>query len=266
MKPSDSQPYQITEAQVVSQYSRRSTERRRSLWRRSQFQRDPLHSFQPQVEDHHPHLDRLDRRRLPLFLERPLYESRAKLLVHYVLEGNDRDGLPNQVTSGRDMESALNNEMELITSWDLAKGVVDSGEVDLEKLLPDAETPISTIAASAAVQGGLEVELKKNSHVIWISYQHPDPEVPVPVLDALVEKYYDKHLTTYRPEATNFLVEGDRQKQGQIDSLSGGCIAQHFAEHRFDRGCKAHAAFETGEGFGGVGRRQGRTRDAGAPD
>ncbi len=72
-----------------------------------------------------------------LFLSSSKYESQAKLFVRYVVDRSAVDGLDSQTkteTLGSPSESAINSEVEILTSSDLAMQVAAS--VGADRLLP----------------------------------------------------------------------------------------------------------------------------------
>src|SRR5436309_686748 len=59
------------------------------------------------------------------WLEPPLFQSEAKLLVRYVLDRTPVDAVDGQSAQsggfGRTSEKVINSEAEILTSWDLAQ-------------------------------------------------------------------------------------------------------------------------------------------------
>lgn len=141
------------------------------------------------------------------FLKQPLYQSAAKLLVHYVIDTQTIDQLDTQITSDRYMAAALNDEIEILTSFDLTKQVTESVLIDPKKLLPSAEEPLNDAQVNAVIHKGLQISVNKNSNIIFVSYVHADPEMPSVVLDVLINKYFEKHLKTHRSETASEILE-----------------------------------------------------------
>ena len=136
----------------------------------------------------------------------PAYESQAKLIIRYVLERNAVDKLdtgPQASLTGPAAESAINAEVEILTSADLARDVAET--VGAKRLLPDTKG-VTNAAAAGVVSGGLKVTPKPGSNVLTISYRHRDRRVAQGVLDALVNQYFDKHLQVHRSLGTFALV------------------------------------------------------------
>jgi uncharacterized protein involved in exopolysaccharide biosynthesis len=144
------------------------------------------------------------------------YESQAKLLVRYVVDRSAIDGLDQQ---GKNLnspsESAINSEVEILTSSDLAREVAD--KIGIDRLLPKSDAKDSEGRESAAIRTivlGLEVTVVKGSSILSVSYRNKDPKLAVEVLQELVTRYFDKHLEIHRSlGAFNFVSkEADRLK------------------------------------------------------
>jgi len=140
-------------------------------------------------------------------LKKPLYQSQAKLLVHYVIDTHTIDQLDTRVTSERYMAAAIKDELQILTSLDLAQQVIESGLIDPQKILPNAEEPLSDIQIQQAILRGLKISIKSGSNVISVAYSHADPEVSPLVLNVLVSKYFEMHLKTHRSEIASEILE-----------------------------------------------------------
>lgn len=126
-----------------------------------------------------------------------LYESQAKLLVRYVMERSAIDTVESQRdTSGRGGSGVIDSEIEIITSWDLAKEVAE--RVGPARIVTGAKAPPTVNDAAGAIVGNLEVVPARGSNVITISYRNRNPEVTQSVLNELVKSYFDRHLAVHR--------------------------------------------------------------------
>jgi polysaccharide biosynthesis transport protein len=127
----------------------------------------------------------------------PLYESQAKLLVRYVVERSAIDGMDSQ---GKNLvtpsESAINSEVEILTSSDLAMQV--ASKIGVDKLLSDSAKTATDADAALAILKNLEVIGVKGSNIISVSYKNKDPHMAIEVLQELVKRYFDKHLEVHR--------------------------------------------------------------------
>jgi succinoglycan biosynthesis transport protein ExoP len=132
-------------------------------------------------------------------LRPPFYVSRAKLMVHYVLEARAVDPMhpTSQTVKTVDPEgqASIGNEVEILTSTDVATQAVEI--VTARKILLRKGGGDDRFAASAVVSSGLEVEPPRTS-IITVSFKHPDPEVPQLVLNALIQAYTQKHLEIHQ--------------------------------------------------------------------
>ena len=128
------------------------------------------------------------------FLWPAMYESRAKLLVRYVVERSGVDPVEAEkaVTSSSDEgERVMGAEIEILTSWDLAVQVADA-------IGPKRLGALSTEAAAMRILSSLNVTPNKASNIIFISYKNHDPQTATAVLQELLGRYFIKHLEVHR--------------------------------------------------------------------
>ena len=148
----------------------------------------------------------------------PAYESEAKLLVRYVVERSAVDGLDSQIKSPTGEKNAvINSELQILTSSDLIRQVAES--VGVDKLVPGPETgsnqirqvkesvstarpaPASKATVEKAVESiyhNLEVSVVPDTTVIAVTFRSSDPDLPRPLLQELIMRYFDKHLEVHR--------------------------------------------------------------------
>jgi uncharacterized protein involved in exopolysaccharide biosynthesis len=123
-----------------------------------------------------------------------MYESRAKLLVRYVLERSGVDPVEAekaQTASSNEADRAIGAEIEIVTSWDLALQVADA-------IGPKRLGASSKEAAAMSILSNLKVIPDKGSNVIFISYKDHDPQMATAVLQELLGRYFVKHLEVHR--------------------------------------------------------------------
>ncbi|MBV9105509.1 MAG: hypothetical protein JO313_05745 [Verrucomicrobia bacterium] len=132
------------------------------------------------------------------FLVPPIYESKAKLIVRYVVDTSAVDTLDSAVkTPGSQNESLINSEVEILTSQDVAMQVADA--IGVERFAKSSSNAKATTAdAARAILHDLEVTALKGSNIISISYKNSDPQLATQVLEQLVKFYFDKHLEVHR--------------------------------------------------------------------
>ncbi|HEX2099288.1 MAG TPA: hypothetical protein VHF69_01420, partial [Candidatus Synoicihabitans sp.] len=101
----------------------------------------------------------------------------------------------------------------ILRSWDLAMDVVET--LGTERLLG---WPGKATDAAQVVRRGLEVSSSKGSKVISIAYRHGDPELAVQILDTLLNRYFEKHLTLHRSiGAFDFVAEQKQVSRTRLD-------------------------------------------------
>jgi uncharacterized protein involved in exopolysaccharide biosynthesis/Mrp family chromosome partitioning ATPase len=130
------------------------------------------------------------------------YESRARLLVPYIFETR---GFVSVSPGSGDIQKAdsqgegiIDSEVQILTSSDLAADVVKS--VGAERILGNRPGFKGDTASAAAgeVSTKLSVNPSKKGAVIFVNFQHPNPEVAREVLIHLIDAYRRKHVEIHR--------------------------------------------------------------------
>lgn len=129
---------------------------------------------------------------------RPLYESRAKFVINYVLQRGGVDAHESEMEAGgRSGDQVVNTELEILRSGDLAKEVAEA--IGPDRLLPEAGEAADLNAAANVVLGGLEVmPASRGSNVVNVVYRSEEPQLAVDVLQEVVTRYFSKHLEIHR--------------------------------------------------------------------
>lgn len=131
------------------------------------------------------------------FVASRYYQSDATLLIRYVVERSSVDSVNSHAdTAGRGGEGLIAAEAEILGSWDLA--VQTAQAVGPERILSGIPGDVSLTKAAGVIREGLEVTVKKGSHVIRVSFRSKNPEIVQPVLDEFIRQYFDKHLQVHR--------------------------------------------------------------------
>ena len=147
------------------------------------------------------------------FLWPPMYESRAKLLVRYVVERSGVDPVEAEKAVGASSdegERVIGAEIEILTSWDLAVQVADA--IGLKRLGAS-----STDAAAMSILSGLKVISNKASNIIFVSYKNHDPETATAVLQELLGRYFVKHWEVHRSAgAFDFVTQQSDQVRTRL--------------------------------------------------
>jgi polysaccharide biosynthesis transport protein len=135
----------------------------------------------------------------------PVYESKAKLLVRYVVDRSTVDNLDSSAKpAGAQADNLMNSEVEILTSLDLATQVAE--EIGVKRILGGSRGEATKDEAARALSKGLSVTSLKGSNIISISYKNGDPQLATLVLDELVKFYFDKHLEIHRSVGSFDLV------------------------------------------------------------
>ena len=128
------------------------------------------------------------------------YRSEARLLIKYVVDSKApaQMGAPNSRVSSPDDrgETILNTELEVLGSFDIALDVAKT--VGASNILAKAGGGNDVAAAAALIRKNLSLDVPKRSSVIHLVFQHDDPAMLQPVLNALIDEYYKKHLAIHR--------------------------------------------------------------------
>jgi uncharacterized protein involved in exopolysaccharide biosynthesis len=143
-----------------------------------------------------------------------MYESRAKLLVRYVLERSGVDPVEAekaQSASSNEADRVIGAEIEIVTSWDLALQVADA-------VGPERLGTSSKEAAAMSILSNLRVTPDKGSNVIFISYKDRDPQTATAVLQELLGRYFVKHLEVHRSAgAFDFVTQQTDQVRTRLN-------------------------------------------------
>jgi len=131
-----------------------------------------------------------------------VYRSEARLLVRYIAERSVADpaGVTGRVTTP-DTRGAniIQSEIGILTSRDLVERVID--EMDLAQLLPPRNGDEPVDPRSAAIMGitaNLQAQGSRNSNIILVQFDAPDPVVARDVLDRVTRLYLDRHVEIHR--------------------------------------------------------------------
>ena len=147
------------------------------------------------------------------------YQSQAKLLVRYVLDRNPVDPVDNSTSTtglGKTTENVINSEVEILQSWDLAVQVADA--IGYKKLAPEMGDAANVNAAAYVVNAGLDVQARKGSDILFVSYTNSDPNLTTLVLNELVNRYFVKHLEVHRSaEAFDFVSRQTDQVRARLN-------------------------------------------------
>ena len=152
-----------------------------------------------------------------LLLNPPLYESKTKLDILYVVQGkslNPAGGDANTVSPSDRGSGIIRTEVEILQSLDVVMEAVQT--IGAEKILAKAGGGNDTNAAANLLEKNLIIESSPDSSVIQIALQHPDPEMVQSILNEIIAAYFRKHnqihqggimLSDFSIEETNRLYK-----------------------------------------------------------
>jgi polysaccharide biosynthesis transport protein len=153
------------------------------------------------------------------FFYPPAYESRAKLLVRYLVERSAVDSVDSPRSPGGyapTTDTVIGSEIEILSSWDLA---VQTAEAVGAKRLGAATKE----AAARTIAEGLTLTTQKGSNVIFASYTNQNPELAALVLSELVNRYFNKHLEVHRSAgAFDFVTQQTDQVRARLNQTEDG--------------------------------------------
>jgi polysaccharide biosynthesis transport protein len=151
------------------------------------------------------------------FILPPVYQSEAKLFVRYVVDKSAIDGLDSQIkTPNPQTDTLINSEVEILTSSDLARQVVEA--IGVKRLMPKGGNKATIDNATQSFLHGLDVSIVKGTNIISISFKSGSPKLPQPILQELVKRYFDKHLEVHRSTgAFSFVTKETEQLRKELD-------------------------------------------------
>ncbi|HUA65782.1 MAG TPA: Wzz/FepE/Etk N-terminal domain-containing protein [Alphaproteobacteria bacterium] len=149
----------------------------------------------------------------------PPYQSEARLFIRYVIDNHalNADPQKTQTTSPDEMgQSIINSEMEILTSFDLAKEAAKN--IGPDKILAKYGGGNDPVAAASIIKKNLIVEAPKQDSVIHVVYSDADPTIVQPVLSEIISDYLDKHLQVHESSMSDdYLSQETAQLRSQID-------------------------------------------------
>jgi polysaccharide biosynthesis transport protein len=152
-------------------------------------------------------------------LKPPLYSSEAELLIRYV-EDSRLPAQPGNATQIKvpDLrgENIMNSEVQILTSLDLAKDVVNT--IGAEKVLAKVGGGTNVMSAAGLVKKNIEVEPIRRSDVIQVGFRHPDKQVVQPILTQLIASYLKRHAEIHRDlgVSDDFLIQRTTALSNQL--------------------------------------------------
>jgi uncharacterized protein involved in exopolysaccharide biosynthesis len=149
------------------------------------------------------------------------YESQAKLLVRYVVDRSAVDGLDAQIkTPNPQNDTLINDEVAILTSSDLIRQVAEA--VGIRRLVTGDGVKVTIDKAVENIYRSLQVSAVKETNIISVSFASFDPDLPMPLVQDLVRRYFDKHLEVHRSTgAFDFVAQETAQLRKELAQTEG---------------------------------------------
>jgi polysaccharide biosynthesis transport protein len=129
------------------------------------------------------------------FVKPPPYLSQAELLIQYVPQAGEMPLLGSDqkvIMPDSRGDDIINSEIQIMTSLDLAAQAVSN--LGATSILARAGGGSNAIVAASLIRNNLQAEpAGKGSSVIVITFKHPDPQIVQPVLQEVINDYFQKH-------------------------------------------------------------------------
>jgi succinoglycan biosynthesis transport protein ExoP len=181
-----------------------------------------------------------------LLFRPPLYESKTKLDILYVVENksfNPPGNGGNTVSLNERGSSIIQTEMEILQSGDVVMEAVQT--IGAGKILARAGGGSNTNAAAGLIAKKLNVESYPGSSVIQVSLQHPDPEIVQSILSEIIARYFKKHAEIHQGsvmfgdfsiQETNRLYKEIAQTKEELKNARGlaGVFSVDTADKSYD--------------------------------
>ena len=133
-------------------------------------------------------------------LRPPPYVSEAKLFIRYVVNESKTAGPTGDASSSKSPdqrgETIMESEEQILTSLDLSLQVAEA--IGPKKILAQMGGGSDSNLAAIVISRGLLVDVPKNSSVIRVAFQHPDPGIVQPVLSEIIDRYLKMHVEIHR--------------------------------------------------------------------
>jgi polysaccharide biosynthesis transport protein len=185
-----------------------------------------------------------------LILKPPLYESKAKLDILYVVQNksfNPSGESANTVSVNERGYGIIQTELEILQSLDVVMDAVQT--FGPARILAKTGGGADTNAAAGLVAKKLTVESSPGSSVIQISLQFADPELVQPLLSEIISSYFKKHTqvhmgsvisSEYLIQETNRLYKALAQTKEELRNAKNG--AGVFSVDAADKGYEEQLA------------------------
>lgn len=153
------------------------------------------------------------------FTVKPVYVSEAKLLVRYVVESKTLAAVVGNVAvnfAASRQRDIMQNEVEILTSMDLAEDVVRY--IGADKITGQTNLDTDRKVATGLVAGGLRVAVPERTSILRLQYSHFDPTIAQQVLREIINGYLRKHVQIHREVGVHndFLTKQRDRYRGEM--------------------------------------------------
>jgi uncharacterized protein involved in exopolysaccharide biosynthesis len=171
---------------------------------------------------------------------RSVYQSDAVIVVkfgrEFVYRSEVGEASSQPIPTSASTEELLNTLVQLLQSRDIAVATLSA--VGSEKLYPELRLsngqPDLTKATDRFVRA-FSARPLRNSNVVQLSFQHPDPALAETTLTTLIQIFRDRSLTIYANSQTEFF-----KQQGELAQTRLNRAAERLAEFRTRYGALAY--------------------------
>src|SRR5271166_7052456 len=127
-------------------------------------------------------------------------------------------------------EEELNSEVELLKDDDVLRRVVEENDLAAHDWLRwirlHEPQPARVERAAKKLASRLTVESIKKTNLIAVSYDAPDPQLAVNVLQSLSSVYLEKHMQVHRPAGQlHFFDQQTAESRQQLEDAQGKLLA-----------------------------------------
>jgi uncharacterized protein involved in exopolysaccharide biosynthesis len=148
------------------------------------------------------------------------YVARAVLMVKFGREFMPVSEMPGQGPPGINQESIINTEIQILTSGDLAKKLMETmGVYNLYPNLAKSDlrgTILQEIASLQFRQNLVAKQPKDRTNLIEVFYQNDNPVVAANAVNQLIDLFQEKHLQVFSENKTPFLEEQQQAYQQKL--------------------------------------------------
>lgn len=132
--------------------------------------------------------------------QKPMYWSEAKLMVLYVTQTKSMETADGAKVRTAEIggETAINSEMEILTSLDLCEEVAKI--VGPEKVLEKNGGGSNSTVAAMVIYSGIQLDNPRRSNIIKVRFAHADPTLCQIVLRQLITSYLRRHDSIHHTE------------------------------------------------------------------